>query len=402
MGNSCTSALSAGGCDDKGGVLCFGHPLLDMIVTVDADFLKRYNLSVGSVVLAEPEQLSLFQHIVAEMSNVEYVPGGAAMNTARTIAWMRPDVNVSYVGALGNDNFAELLETSLSNAGVSPCFEVHSSKPTGTCACLVVEKERTLLANLGAAVELSRSFIESETVHQRIENASTYYAEGFFLNTASSPDGLLSVAKHAHAARKTFCFNLNAPYISVAFKDRVDLLMPYIDILFGSTDDIMSYAVAQWPEEFAKAASPTTKDSHINSSNSENAEGDCNPEPHIDETARLHTAVKRIADMPSARSRRMVIATCGAGNTVLGSSGDAVREFEVPPMAPEEIVDFNGAGDTFVGGFLAQYTLVKDEEASVSVAHATAQNCIRHNGAVVQGVAPALIHGYPAGKRSTL
>jgi adenosine kinase len=39
--------------------------------------------------------------------------------------------------------------------------------------------------------------------------------------------------------------------------------------------------------------------------------------------------------------------------------GDEIREFPVPKIPSEQIIDTNGAGDAFVGGFLAQF--VKDE-----------------------------------------
>ena len=45
--------------------------------------------------------------------------------------------------------------------------------------------------------------------------------------------------------------------------------------------------------------------------------------------------------------------TQGAQPTLVAQDGN-VTEFPVLPIAPEEIVDSNGAGDAFVGGYLAQ------------------------------------------------
>lgn len=35
--------------------------------------------------------------------------------------------------------------------------------------------------------------------------------------------------------------------------------------------------------------------------------------------------------------------------------GDTIKQFPVPKLTDEQVVDTNGAGDAFVGGFFAQY-----------------------------------------------
>ncbi|KPI85777.1 adenosine kinase-like protein [Leptomonas seymouri] len=355
-------------------VLCFGHPLLDMMATVDEAFLKEHNVQPGSVTLAAPEQLVLFTKLLDDLSeSVEFVPGGAAMNTARIFSWMLPEARVSYVGALGKDRFAEILKNALSTAGVHQLFEECDAKPTGTCAGLVVNKDRTLLAHLGAAVEVSLKHMQTAEVQAAIEDACVYYSEGFFLNTASSPDNLISVATHAHLHGKLFCFNLNAPYISMAFASRIQLLMPHIDILFGSDEDLLAYASVRWPLDFDLEAI----DSKTRSSSSRQEA--------------LVRCLARISMLPSVvvGRPRLVVATGGSNDTFL-ACGDRVRSYPVPPMRVEEMVDVNGAGDAFVAGFLAQYVTNGDESASVTIGHASAQTCIRHNGAVVSGPPPPL------------
>ncbi|KAG5494090.1 hypothetical protein JKF63_01924 [Porcisia hertigi] len=354
--------------------LCFGHPLLDMMASVDEDFLERYHVEPGGVTLAEPEQLGIFSQLLDDFKGrVAYVPGGAAMNTARTFSWVFPEAHVSYVGALGKDRFAEILKSALASAGVKQLFEECNNKPTGTCAGLVLNKNRSLIANLGAAVTLSAKHMETDAVQTAVEQATVYYAEGFFLNTASSPGNLLSVARHANQNGKLFCFNLNAPYISMAFQSRLQMLMPHVDILFGSDEDLLAYASVRWPDDFDL---DTLSESLRANSRRQTA---------------LVKALARISMLPRvATSRqRLVVATCGAHDTYV-ACGDNVRFYPVPPISHEEIVDVNGAGDAFVAGFLAQYVVNSDVSISIEVGHAVAQNCIRHNGAVVSGAPPVL------------
>ncbi|CAJ1007949.1 putative pfkB family carbohydrate kinase [Leishmania naiffi] len=357
-------------------VMCFGHPLLDMMATVEEEFLREHRVEPGSVTLATPEQLVLFSKLLDDFKGrVDYVPGGAAMNTARIFAWMLPDAHISYVGALGKDRFAEILKSALTDASVEQLFEECEDKPTGACAGLVLNKDRTLLANLGAAVTLSMKHMQTHAVQSALEQASLYYAEGFFLNTSSSPDNLLSVAQYAHLHGKLFCFNLNAPYISMAFQSRLHILMPHVDILFGSDEDLLTYASVRWPHDFDLSAIGSVM------------------RPNSRRQRALVRSLARISMLPSVTTSRprLVVGTCGSHDTYV-ACGDHVRSYPVPPLAQEEIVDVNGAGDAFVAGFLAQYLMNHDESTSVVVGHASAQNCIRHNGAVVSGVPPVLAH----------
>jgi adenosine kinase len=48
-------------------------------------------------------------------------------------------------------------------------------------------------------------------------------------------------------------------------------------------------------------------------------------------------------------------------------SGDEIKEheFEIPAIEKDLIVDTNGAGDSFVGGFLSQIVQGKDLETAI-------------------------------------
>ena len=61
---------------------------------------------------------------------------------------------------------------------------------------------------------------------------------------------------------------------------------------------------------------------------------------------------------------RTVIITQGSDPVVCAENG-AVVEFPAEKLPASKIVDTNGAGDAFVGGFLAQYVLGRDLRTSV-------------------------------------
>jgi adenosine kinase len=63
-------------------ILGIGNPLLDISAEVPLSVLERYNLTLGSAILASPEHLPLFQELI-DQYQVDYVAGGATQNAIR-------------------------------------------------------------------------------------------------------------------------------------------------------------------------------------------------------------------------------------------------------------------------------------------------------------------------------
>lgn len=343
--------------------LCgFGHPLLDIISHVDREYLSKYNIDLGSVNLAAPDQLPVFESL-SQQRNVEFVPGGASMNAVRVARWMvskheAAAKSCTYVGSLGDDEFGCILERALNNGGVHSIFQIQDEKQTGTCACCIVDKERSLLANLGAALDLSMSHMESEDVQQAIHDADIFYCEGFFLNTVSSPNNSLHIGKHCLENNKVFSYNLSAPYLCHIFKDRWVKILPFVDIIFGSRVDALALGEAlEWEEK------------------------------------ELSQVMMRILSMLKGNNPNqppMVVVTGGSESTFVATFATGVIEFAVPPVPIESIVDTNGAGDAFVGGFLSQLMLSKPIDTCVACGHLAAAAIIQQNGCQFIGEPPEL------------
>jgi adenosine kinase len=76
---------------------------------------------------------------------------------------------------------------------------------------------------------------------------------------------------------------------------------------------------------------------------------------------------------------RTVIFTQGSQSTIVACDGK-VTEYAVDPLAKELLVDTNGAGDAFVGGFLSQLMQGKEMEACVKAGHFSAKYIIQQSG----------------------
>merc|ERR1711959_216988 len=100
--------------------------------------------------------------------------------------------------------------------------------------------------------------------------------------------------------------------------------MPYVDFLFGNETEATTFAESEGWE---------TRD--------------------VEEIAKLASQLPKEGERP-----RMVVFTQGADATIVACRGEATRH-AVIPLAKEDLVDTNGAGDAFVGGSLSQLVLGK-------------------------------------------
>lgn len=96
---------------------------------------------------------------------------------------------------------------------------------------------------------------------------------------------------------------------------------------------------------------------------------------------------KKLAKEPKktvkGREVRTAIVTQGHNPVLVCVSTDAntVKEYPVPQIDEKKIKDTNGAGDAFIGGFLAMFVQGKPLETCINAAVYVASECIQRFGA---------------------
>ena len=107
-------------------------------------------------------------------------------------------------------------------------------------------------------------------------------------------------------------------------------------------------------------------------------------ENRLDETKDLAKIAKALAIIPRTNPSRprIVVITHGAESTILVSSAqpDVTKEYPVEKLDDSQIVDTNGAGDAFAGGFIGAYVSGKDLDDCVRAGHALASICVQQVG----------------------
>lgn len=331
----------------KGVLMGMGNPLLDMSAEVGQDILDKYGLKMDDAILAEEKHQPLYAELAAK-DNVQYIAGGATQNSIRVAQWMlsksMPNAT-AFMGCIGaSDEFGKTLESCASADGVLTHYMKDENAPTGTCAVLVKDGERSLCTNLDAANNFKKSHLETDEAKAIYEAAKVYYIAGFFLTV--SVESLLVIAEHALANDKTFCLNLSAPFIIDFFGDAVAAAMPFADFLFCNESEAEAYGKKHFPEIASD----------------------------------LNALALKVAALPKKGPKpRVVVFTQGSKSTIVASEGK-VTEYAVEPLPKEQLVDTNGAGDSFVGGFLSQLVQGKDIEECVKAGHFAAKFIIQQSG----------------------
>ncbi|XP_065157368.1 adenosine kinase-like isoform X2 [Atheta coriaria] len=332
-------------------LLGIGNPLLDISASVDEAYLERYDMKANDAILADEKHMPIYKEIV-EKYNADYIAGGSVQNSLRVAQWILDKPRVAtFFGCVGEDEYSKILEERARADSVNVQYQYDVKQPTGTCAVLITGHHRSLCANLAAANCFTVDHIRKPENRKLMELAQYYYISGFFLTV--NPETIMEVAKYSHAQKRTFIMNLSAPFISQFYKEPLMNAMPYIDILFGNETEA---------ETFANEQSFGTKD--------------------------LKEIALKICSLPKQDEAkpRIVILTTGSNPVILASNGK-ITEFPVVRLEEDKLVDTNGAGDAFVGGFLAQYIREQPLDVCIRCGIWTATQIIQRSGCTYEGKA---------------
>lgn len=162
-----------------------------------------------------------------------------------------------------------------------------------------------------------------------------------------------AIAKHSLSVNAHLLMNLSAPFLVEFYKKDLMEALAYADIVFGNELEALALAKA------------------------ENLGTENLPEIAI-----------KICELPKHNTKRARVAVITQGkDPVLLVQNGQITEIPVEELSSEEIVDTNGAGDAFVGGFLAQFVKERPLEACVRCGIWAARQIIKRPGCSFDGEA---------------
>ena len=100
---------------------------------------------------------------IAQKEGCKWIAGGSALNTCRAASYTLQKNGTSgkvvYFGSIGDGNRGKALAKIVEQSGVKEVMHREPNSRTGVCAVVVVGKERSLCASLGACQKYPTSHL---------------------------------------------------------------------------------------------------------------------------------------------------------------------------------------------------------------------------------------------------
>ena len=305
-------------------VIAIGNPIVDISAEVDKESIQKYRLKWGETVFADQTNVKFFDELESK-PQVTYIPGGSIQNSLRVASWclnMEPNnqgkFSISMLGAVGNDGYKDKVINALTMAGVKPLLQAIPNMSTSRCGVGIYKKERCLLPEIRASNCLTEDFV-SEHQNEIFEN-DALLIEGYFLQEKF--DICKNLCAEFRKENKFIILTLSAVFMVQAHYEKILEMGHQCDMLVANMEEI---------ETFVGMKGDAKKD--------------------IFEKAHKKLAPKD----------RLFVITDGCNGVYLSKYNykkeqlDFILQSFPLLMKTEEIVDLNGAGDAFLGGFLSQY-----------------------------------------------
>jgi len=304
-----------------------GNAIVDVIASVDDQFLLTHQIAKGAMTLID--EFRAFE-LHKELQHSVEVAGGSAANTMAGLASL--GAATVFSGKVYDDRLGALFGKSLKELGVEyTTLPAKTGSPTASCMIAVTaDGQRSMNTYLGACREMTPDDVQAE----EIAAAKILYIEGYLWDTDDAKDA----ARKAIAAAKTggaqVSLSLSDSFCVGRFRDEfIDLMKDHLDILFANEDE-------------AKALFETES---------------------FDEVMEKLKAWGGIAAVTRSAKGCVVI------------KGGEVHTVAAAPVA--KVVDTTGAGDQFAAGFLFGMTHGKSLADCGRLGSMAAAEVISHYGA---------------------
>jgi len=211
-------------------IIGIGNAIIDVLSRVDDEFIKKNQLTKGSMKLIKQTELLTLLDII----NVEKkIAGGSIANSMVGLSHLKN--KVSFIGKISDDDFGKSYEKDMINQKVEFCYKKKKETiPTGTCVILITpDNERTMCTFLGSSATISENDIDEKI----IKNSDISILEGYLWDSDESKLAFRKILKNS----KKKVMSLSDKFcVERHMNDFFDLVKNHLDIVFANEQEILS------------------------------------------------------------------------------------------------------------------------------------------------------------------
>ncbi len=154
-------------------IMGIGSPLLDVVINIEEEMLKKLKIKKGSMTLISKEEsqkiLKKFSHLTQTLAL-----GGSASNTILGASLLGS--RTAFWGVVGKDEFGKTYHAEMEKEGTTARLAWHTKDQTGHVLILITpDGERTMLSHLGASLNFTKSHLnEAEIAKSKILHIEAY------------------------------------------------------------------------------------------------------------------------------------------------------------------------------------------------------------------------------------
>ena len=212
-------------------ILGIGNAIIDVICKVEENFLKKNNLTKGTMKLIF--DYKEFKNILAKLKIEKTVSGGSVANSIVGLSQLKN--KVGFIGKISDDDFGAKYEEGLKKENVEYFYsKKKESLPTGSCLILVTpDSERTMCTFLGIAGKIS----EIDIYEELIEKSDLIFMEGYLWDEGEPKKAFEKAIKYSNKTAMSlsdlFCVERHKKNFLILVKEKLDLT-------FANENEIMS------------------------------------------------------------------------------------------------------------------------------------------------------------------
>ncbi len=313
----------------KYGVTAIGNAIVDVLAPTTHEFIESqaaFGMQAGAMALISAERAEQLYNLMGAATEMS---GGSAGNTMACYASFGG--TGAYIGKVANDQLGKVFAHDTRAIGVH--FDTPAllrGKPTAQCLILVTpDAQRTMNTFLGASTQIT----EEDVNEDLIANSEITYLEGYLFDEPKAKAAFFKAADFVAKHNRKLALSLSDPFCVVRHReDFKNLVDNHVDILFTNEEELKELTQISNTDEAIKSI-----------------QGKCD----------------------------IIAVTLGAEGSAVITKDNVIR---VPAIAPKQLVDTTGAGDSYAAGFMFGLTGGKDLPECGRLGSLAASEVISHMG----------------------